>query len=152
MGGVMAIRKGECHIAPVHLLDPESGVYNRYLFGRYISCSEVILLKGVGRSQGFIVRKGNPKNISGINDLLRDDIVFVNRQLGSGTRVLLDYMLDEEGLDADIIRGYEREMTTHMAVASAIKSELLMPDLVFTAQPHSTGLISYLSEERTMIF
>ena len=122
MGGVMAIRKGECHIAPVHLLNPEDGLYNRYLFGRYFKNSDVILIKGVGRTQGLIVRKGNPKSISALADLIRDDVVFVNRQRGSGTRVLLDYRLQTERINPESITGYEREMTTHMAVASAVKS------------------------------
>ena len=121
MGGVMAIRKGECHIAPVHLLNADDGRYNEYLFGRYLDASECVLVNGVGRTQGFIVRDGNPKGVCGIEDLI-GDIVYINRQRGSGTRVLLDYMLSQKGLDVESINGYSREMTTHMAVASAVKS------------------------------
>lgn len=122
MGGVMALRKGECHLAPVHLLDTEDGRYNDYLFSRYFSGGEAVLVKGVGRTQGFIVKPGNPKNIKGVVDLARTDVGYVNRQRGSGTRVLLDYLLDKEDINPDGITGYEREMTTHMAVASAVKS------------------------------
>ncbi|MDC7225424.1 MAG: molybdopterin biosynthesis protein [Spirochaetales bacterium] len=125
MGGVMAIRKGECHIAPVHLLNPEDGKYNEYLFGRYFQASDFALIKGVGRTQGFIVKPGNPKNITSVEDLPCDKgkgIVYINRQRGAGTRVLLDYMLGGKGISPDSINGYTREMTTHMAVASAVKS------------------------------
>ena len=122
MGGVMALRKGECHIAPVHLLNPGDGRYNEYLFGRYFRQGEAALIKGVGRTQGFIVRPGNPAGIREIADLKRDDVRYVNRQRGAGTRVLLDYLLGKEGIGPEAVTGYEREMTTHMAVASAVKS------------------------------
>ncbi len=120
MGGVMAMRKGECHIAPSHLLDTTDGRYNDYLFKKYFKPGEAALIKGVGRTQGLIVKAGNPKGISGIKDL--EGLVYINRQRGSGTRVLLDYLLQKEELDPGRIAGYEREMTTHMAVASAVKS------------------------------
>ncbi|MBI9106490.1 MAG: molybdopterin biosynthesis protein [Spirochaetales bacterium] len=122
MGGVMAMRRGECHLAPVHLLNTEDGRYNEYLFNRYFKDGGAALIKGVGRIQGLIVQSGNPKRLGGIADLVREDVGFVNRQRGSGTRVLLDYLLEKEGLDSSSIRGYERDMTTHMAVASAVKS------------------------------
>jgi putative molybdopterin biosynthesis protein len=122
MGGVMAIRKGECHIAPVHLLDTRDGRYNEYLFGRYFKPGEAALLKGVGRSQGLIVKPGNPRGIASIGDLVAENIVYINRQRGSGTRVLLDYLLALNNIDPERINGYNREMTTHMAVASAVKS------------------------------
>ncbi len=121
MGGVMAIRKGECHLAPSHLLNPEDGRYNEYLFGRYFKPEDAALIKGVGRTQGLIVKPGNPKGLKGIEDL-SSGLVYINRQRGSGTRVLLDYLLQKAGIDADSITGYEREMSTHMAVASAVKS------------------------------
>lgn len=122
MGGVMALRKGECHIAPVHLLNTEDGRYNEYLFKRYFANGGAALVKGVGRSQGLIIQPGNPKGLNSIADLNRDDVGYVNRQRGSGTRVLLDYLLEKEKVEKSSITGYEREMTTHMAVASAVKS------------------------------
>ncbi|MBC3797601.1 molybdopterin biosynthesis protein [Acetobacterium tundrae] len=123
LGGIMAIKKGECHIAPVHLLDKETGVYNCSYLKRYLEKEDAVLIKGVKRTQGMMISKGNPKNIRGIEDLTRDDISFVNRQRGSGTRVLLDFLLKKNAIEPTTILGYTREMNTHMMVASAVKSD-----------------------------
>ena len=80
------------------------------------------LIKGVKRAQGLILQKGNPKGIRDVADLAREDVLFVNRQKGSGTRILLDYLLKQNQMAPEGIRGYQREMTTHMAVAAAVKS------------------------------
>jgi putative molybdopterin biosynthesis protein len=69
-----------------------------------------------------MIQKGNPKKIQAINDLVQKELRFINRQAGSGTRVLLDYELKKNGLDADDIRGYDYEEYTHMAVAVAVLS------------------------------
>lgn len=122
MGGIMAIRRGEAHIAPIHLLDEKTGVYNIEYINRYLSNMDVALIKGVKRVQGIMIKKNNPKGIRSIKDLAREDIQFVNRQKGAGTRILTDYLLKKEGIDPDKISGYEREMTTHMAVAAAVAS------------------------------
>jgi len=122
LGGIMAIKKGECHIAPIHLLDEETGIYNISYIKRYLDSSDVVLIKGVKRTQGMIVAKGNPKNITSIKDLTRSDVILVNRQRGSGTRILLDYLLKKNAIDEKEILGYNREMNTHMMVASAVKS------------------------------
>ncbi len=122
LGGIMAIKKSECHIAPIHLLDEKTGEYNIATIKKYLKNDDVVLIKGIKRTQGFIVPKGNPKNIKGINDLLRADISFVNRQRGSGTRVLFDFLLKKNKIESKEIIGYSREVNTHMMVASAIKS------------------------------
>ena len=122
LGGLMALRRGECHIAPIHLLDEETGVYNLPYIKRYLSQQEMSLIKGVKRTQGLMVPKGNPKDIQSFQDLVREDIQFVNRQRGAGTRILLDYELKKRGLSDNQILGYDREMTTHMAVAAAVAS------------------------------
>jgi len=122
LGGIMALKKGECHIAPIHLLDEETGIYNLPYLKRFLKDEDVVLIKGVKRTQGFMIPKGNPKKIKGIKDLLRKDVNLVNRQRGSGTRVLLDYLLKNNGIDVKDILGYTREMNTHMMVASAVKS------------------------------
>ena len=122
LGGIMAIKKGECHIAPVHLLDEETGIYNLAYLKRYLEKEDVVLIKGVRRTQGMMIPRGNPKNIVAVTDLSRDDISFVNRQRGSGTRVLLDFLLKKNRIDPENVLGYTREMNTHMMVASAVKS------------------------------
>lgn len=120
MGGVMAMRKGECHISPIHLMDEETGEYNISYIKRYLGNEKMALIKFVKRSQGLMIPKGNPKGIQGIDDLAREDIQFINRQRGAGTRILLDYYLKEKEIEASRIKGYDREMTTHMAVAAAV--------------------------------
>lgn len=122
MGGIMAMKRGEAHIAPIHLLDEETGEYNQAYIEKYLAKEEFVLVKGVRREQGLMVAKGNPKNIYSIEDLKRSDVSFVNRQKGSGTRILTDYLLKKKGIAAGEIRGYDRDMTTHMAVAAAVES------------------------------
>lgn len=119
LGGLMALKKGECHIAPIHLLDEATGIYNQSFIDKYLD--KGILIKGVKRIQGLMVKAGNPKNIVGIEDLERENITFVNRQRGSGTRVLLDYYLKQHNIDGYKIKGYDLEMNTHLAVACEIK-------------------------------
>ncbi|MDF2520353.1 MAG: molybdopterin biosynthesis protein [Clostridia bacterium] len=122
LGGIMALRRGEAHIAPIHLLDENTGRYNVEYVKRYLPNVEMALIKGIKRIQGIMIRKGNPKNIKGFEDLAREDVQFVNRQRGAGTRILLDYMLSKKGISPEAISGYQREMTTHMAVAAAVES------------------------------
>ncbi len=121
-GGLMAIKKGVCHLAGSHLLDAEDGSYNVSYIRKYLSDTPVKLVHLVYRDQGFMVLPGNPKNIKGIEDLAREDIRFINRQGGSGTRILLDYRLKQTGIDPAKIKGYETEEFTHMSVAVAVLS------------------------------
>lgn len=120
LGGIMAIREKMTHIAGSHLLDPETGEYNLSYIKQYLTGMDVALITLVYRQQGFMVPPGNPKGIHGVQDLLREDITLVNRQAGSGTRVLLDYELNKAGFDNDNIKGYEFEEYTHMSVAVAV--------------------------------
>ena len=122
LGGLLAIRKGTCHMAGSHLLDTETGEYNLSYIKRYIPNMDVTVFHLVLRDQGLILNKGNPKAIKGVHDLARDDVVFVNRQAGSGTRVLFDYKLDQAGISSDAVKGYDHEEFTHMAVAVDILS------------------------------
>lgn len=117
-GGITSLRKSECHIAPIHILD-ENGQYNLSELKK-LKNREYALIKGVSRIQGLIVPKGNPKSITSLEDLT--SVSFINRQRGAGTRLLLDYKLKELNIDKALIKGYEREAVTHMAVAAAIKS------------------------------
>jgi putative molybdopterin biosynthesis protein len=123
LGGILAIRKGQAHIAGTHLLDPETGEYNIPYIEKYLSPGDITLVNLAYRDQGLILNKGNPKKIMGLEDLARDDVLFVNRQGGSGTRVLLDYRLRELGIDPSSIKGYNHEEFTHMAVAVEVLSQ-----------------------------
>jgi len=122
MGGLIAIKKGVCHLSGSHLLNTEDGSYNISYIKKYLPNISIRLVNFVFRDQGLIVPPGNPKQIKGIEDLGRDDIVFINRQAGSGTRILLDYRLQQLGIEPGTIRGYENEEYTHMSVAVAVLS------------------------------
>ena len=118
MGGIMALRRGEAHMGGIHLLDEATGTYNIPYLKRYFPQGGVVLVECVQRRQGLMVPTGNPKNITGIADL--QGVRYVNRQKGSGTRILIDYLVKQQGIDSAEIIDYEREEFTHTAVAAAI--------------------------------
>ncbi|MCI0714200.1 MAG: molybdopterin biosynthesis protein [Chloroflexi bacterium] len=120
MGGLIALKRGEAHLAGSHLLDPATGDYNLPYLDKYLGGIPVRVITFAHREQGMLVAKGNPQNIEALSDLVR--VRFVNRQRGSGTRMLLDYELAKLGITADDIAGYEHEEVTHLAVATAIAS------------------------------
>jgi molybdenum cofactor synthesis domain-containing protein len=122
LGGLLAVKKGIAHLAGSHLLDTDTGDYNRSYIHQHLAGMSVTLVTLVHRWQGFILPKGNPKRINGIGDLARPGITFVNRQGGSGTRILLDYELQKAGIDPSKIAGYRTEEFTHMNVAVAVAS------------------------------
>ena len=120
LGGLLALARGEAHMAGCHLLDEHSGEYNIAYIRRYLKGHPVVVVNLVHRIQGLILPKGNPRGVSSLEDLARDDIMFINRQRGSGTRMLLDYKLRELGIAPDQVKGYERDEYTHLAVAAAV--------------------------------
>ena len=120
MGGLMAIKRGVCHLAGSHLLNAEDGSYNLSDIRKFLPNIPVKRVQLVFRDQGFMVSHGNPKGIKGVEDLVRKDIRFVNRQSGSGTRVLLDYRLKQLNLNPKEINGYDDDEFTHMSVAAAV--------------------------------
>ena len=122
LGGLLALARGEAHFAGSHLLDEESGEYNVAYVKRLLPDTPVVILGFVRREQGLIVPKGNPKGLRGLADMTRPDVVFINRQRGAGTRVLLDYRLKQVGIHPRAIQGYERQEFTHLAVAAAVAS------------------------------
>jgi len=122
LGGLIALRRGEAHLAGSHLLDPETGEYNVSYVKQYLPDTPVVLVTLLRREQGLIVAKGNPKKIASLADLARSDVGYINRQRGAGTRVLLDYRLGQLGIAPEQVRGYEREEYTHLAVAAAVRS------------------------------
>lgn len=122
MGGLMAIKRGETHIAGTHLLDERDGSYNVSFINKRFPKGGVKLVECVNRVQGLMLGKGNPKQIHSIKDLARKGIRYVNRQKGSGTRILIDYLTKKEGIDTTQIYGYDREEFTHTSVAAQIAS------------------------------
>ncbi len=122
MGGIMAVRRGETHIAGIHLLSEEDGSYNTAFIQKYFPAGGVRLVECVGRTQGLMVAKGNPLGLNGIEDLCQEGLRYVNRQKGSGTRILIDYLLKKQGIDPRGIYGYDREEFTHTSVAAQIAS------------------------------
>ena len=122
LGGLLALQRGEAHLAGSHLLDPQTGEYNLADIQRVLPGIQVKLVTLVGRQQGLIVPSGNPKAIHTLSDLLRSDVRYINRQRGAGTRVLLDYHLQQLGLDPQAIQGYNLEEYTHLGVAVAVSS------------------------------
>ena len=122
LAGLVALRREEAHLAGAHLLDPETGEYNVSYVKRYLGDRPVQLVTLVHRQQGLIVPHNNPKNLTNLADLANDDVRMVNRQRGAGTRILLDYHLEQAGLNQDQVSGYEQEEFTHLAVAAAVAS------------------------------
>ena len=120
MGGIMAIRRGEAHAAGCHLLDTATGEYNLAFMRKYFPKGGVKLIRCVGRQQGLMVAKGNPLDIRSFADIAKAGVRYVNRQKGSGTRILTDYLCKQEGLDTASIYGYDREEMTHTSVAAQI--------------------------------
>lgn len=120
MGGIMAIRRGEAHMAGCHLLDTADGTYNRSFIRKYFPKGDVKLVSCVGRQQGLMVARGNPLNICSFADISRQGIRYVNRQRGSGTRILTDYLCSREKVEPSDVYGYTREELTHTSVAAQI--------------------------------
>lgn len=122
MGGLLALKRGEAHIAGTHLLDEETGAYNISAITKLLPDTKTVLVNLVYRTQGFLTPKGNPKGIRGFEDLAREEVLFVNRQAGAGTRLLTDLYLKKLKIDPNRVKGYHHEEFTHMAVAAAVLS------------------------------
>jgi len=140
LGGLMALRQGRAHLGGCHLLDPESNTYNISFIQRHLAGVPLKLINLAWRQQGLMVAPGNPKNLLGIKDLARPGVRFINRQRGAGTRLLLDILLQEEGLAAGTIQGYAREEYTHMAVAVNVFSGTADAGLGILAAARALGL------------
>jgi len=153
LGGLLALRKGTAHMAGCHLLDIQTGEYNISYIHKYLKGLRVQVFNLVTREQGLIIQKGNPKGVKGIGDLTRDDITFVNRQPGSGTRILFDYKLKEMRIDPCHINGYENEEYTHMNVAVAVLKGVADVGLGIMAAARALDLdfISVLKEQYDLV-
>ena len=153
MGGLVALARGEAHMAGSHLLDEATGEYNLSFIRRFLRGRSVIVVNLVQRIQGLILPKGNPRGIEILDDLTRDGIVFLNRQRGSGTRLLLDYKLNELGIEPDSIQGYDREEYTHLAVAAAVAGGRADVGLGILSAANAMGLdfVPLLSEQYDLV-
>ena len=140
LGGIIALRRGEAHLAGSHLLDPETGEYNNSYIRSHLKGRQVKVLSFVRRDQGLIVPQGNPQGIGSLEDLGGGEHRFVNRQRGAGTRVLLDYRLGQLGLRPESIPGYDQEEYTHLAVAAAVKSGRADCGMGIAAAAHALDL------------
>ncbi len=118
--GLYELYHGNVHMATAHLWDGESGQYNIPYVKRMLPGVPAVIIHLACRMQGFYVAHGNPKGISGWEDFKRKDLTMINREKGSGTRVLLDEHLRMLGIPASNINGYTRESTSHLAIASTV--------------------------------
>jgi putative molybdopterin biosynthesis protein len=139
LGGLLALSKGLAHLAGCHLLGSD-GVYNREAFRSRLPGIPVVAIRLVERTQGLMVKKGNPKKIAGLIDLIRPDVVMSNRQKGSGTRTLLDFELKKLAIDPLGIKGYDDEESTHLNVAVAVLSGRADVGLGVLAAANALGL------------
>ena len=153
LGGLLALKKGTAHVAGAHLLDTATGEYNISYIQKYLKRVSAHVFNLVVREQGLIIQRGNPKQVRGIGDLTRDDLSFVNRQPGSGTRILFDYKLQEMGIDPSQIRGYDDEEYTHMNVAVAVLNGMADVGLGIMAAAKALDLdfIPLLSEQYDLV-
>jgi putative molybdopterin biosynthesis protein len=151
MGGLMALKRGESHMGGTHLLDEETGGYNKSYIRRYFPDGGVRLLSCVYRSQGLIVAKDNPKGITSVADLTK--VNYVNRQKGSGTRILLDYLLKQNGIEPSQIKGYDREEITHTSVAAAVASGTADAGMgiLAAAKIYGLGFIPLVQEQYDLV-
>ncbi|MBM3501875.1 MAG: molybdopterin biosynthesis protein, partial [Armatimonadetes bacterium] len=140
LGGLVALRRGEAHLAGSHLLDPQTGEFNLSYIRQYLPDTPVVVVGWVGREQGLIVAPGNPRRVSGLQDIASSGLQFVNRQRGAGTRLLLDYHLARLAIDPAALHGYDREEYTHLAVAAAVASGRAEAGLGIRAAAEALGL------------
>jgi len=152
LGGILALREGTAHLATAHLLDPESGEYNTPYMERFLAGRTVERVGVISREQGLIVPTGNPAGLRGWADLARPGVTIVNRQKGSGSRVLFDYRIAEAGVDAGQVAGYDREEYTHWAVAMAVRSGLADTGLGIASAATTMGLDFVPLEEEEFDF
>ncbi len=138
--GLAALGRGEGHIAGTHLLDAATQEYNVPYVQRWLADLPLVLVNLAFREVGLLVRKGNPQALRELADLTRHDVTFINRQPGSGTRVLLDFLLHQRNIATAAVTGYEREAYTHTMVAEAIRQGSADVGLGIRAAAQAFGL------------
>jgi putative molybdopterin biosynthesis protein len=154
MGGLAALGRGEAHLAAAHLLDTSDGSYNTNYIARFAAGRDWRRRLIFYREQGIITAPGNPKNIRGFADLASGRVMFENRQPGAGTRVLLDYMLKDNGLSAADISGYDRISVTHLEAANKVASGVADATLGIASAAAALGLyfIPITTEPYELVF
>jgi putative molybdopterin biosynthesis protein len=128
LGGFHAVKRGEADVAGVHVLDETTGEYNVPLYHKFHLQAKAVLVRGYVREQGLLIPKGNPKGIRGFDDLIDGRASLINRNRGSGTRILTDFHLSKAATSRGIklqeisakIEGYNTEAKSHSAVAAAV--------------------------------
>jgi len=153
LDGLVALRQGMCMAAGCHLYDAGSGDYNTPYVRHFFPDKKMILLTLAYRAQGLMVAQGNPHNIRGLEDLTREDIRFINRNRGSGTRIWLDEQLSRMGISADQVPGYSNEVCTHTDVAVAIKQGQAQIGLGIQAAAlsHQLGFVPLFQERYDLV-
>lgn len=153
MSGIMAFRKGITDLCTTHVLDEKDRVYNINIVKKYVPDKKWLLVNIAKRTQGLIVQKGNPKSLSEIVDIAKNGVTFVNRQVGSGTRILLDAMLKEKGVPRDLIKGYEREESSHNAIAILVREGVADTGIAIhaAARAFSLGFIPLAEEDYDLL-
>lgn len=153
MSGIMAFRKGITDLCTTHVLDEKDKVYNINVVKKYVPDGNWLLVNIAKRTQGLIVQKGNPKALSEIMDLTKDGVTFVNRQVGSGTRILLDAMLKEKGISNNLIKGYEREESSHNAIAILVREGVADTGIAIhaVARAFSLGFVPLAEEDYDLL-
>lgn len=140
LDGLVALRQGVSQVAGCHLFDPTGGEYNTSYVRHFFPCQPMHIITLAHRQQGLVVAPGNPHGVQGLMDLAREDLVFINRKQGSGTRLWLDQQIQTLGLDVDRIQGYTTVVNTHAQVANAVQQGRADVGLAVLAAAHLTGL------------
>lgn len=140
MGGIMAIRRNEAHLAGCHLLDESTGEYNIPFIKRLLPDTPLQLINLCYREQGLMVLKGNPEKITGFEDMVKRNLTFINRQGGAGTRLLTDKLLNDLKIEPSQLAGYDHEEYTHMSVAAAVASGSVNAGMGIRAAAIALGL------------
>ncbi|MBA4391398.1 MAG: molybdopterin biosynthesis protein [Syntrophus sp. (in: bacteria)] len=153
LSGIMALKKGITPLATTHILDEKEQIYNIPVIKKYLPETAVKLIHIAKRTQGLLVANDNPKNLTSVADLTRPGVRSVNRQFGSGTRILFDAILAKEGLHKDDINGYDREESSHTAVGILVRESIADAGvgIYSVAKAFSLGFIPLAEEEYDLL-
>jgi putative molybdopterin biosynthesis protein len=140
LDGLVALRQGLCQMSTCHLIDPQSEEYNRSFIRHLFPGQEMALVQIYRREEGLMVKPGNPLGVRSLEDLARQDILFVNREPGSGVRQWLDLHLSRLGIQAEQVRGYAHIVQSHVEVARAIQEGRADTGIGIAASAREFGL------------